>query len=76
MKVRVLEHQDVSPREGKQAKTTLPIPVRGQMLNCRHVVSLEDFSVTGRGSNHFLLDTKESLFINWDNPSLNLNKYS
>ena len=76
MKVRVLEHQDVSPREGKQAKTTLPIPVRGQMLNCRHVVALEDFSVTGRGSNHVLLDTKESLFINWDNPSLNLNKYS
>ena len=35
-----------------------------------------DFSIIGRESNHYLLETKESLFIKRDNPSLNRNKYS
>ena len=76
MKVRVSEHQGVSPRTGKRIKGTLSTSVRDHMLDCDHRVSWEDFSIIGRGSNHYLLETKESLFIKRDNPSLNRNKCS
>ena len=76
MKVQVSEHQDVSPRTSKPVKGTLSTSVRDHMLNCDHTVAWEDFSITGRESNHYLLETKESLFIKRDNPSLNRNKYS
>ena len=67
MTVRVSEHQVVSPTTGKQ--------VKGKS-NCDHTVVWEDFSIIGRESNHYLLETKESVFIKRDNPSLNRNKYS
>ena len=76
MKVRVSEHQGVSPRTGKRVKGTLSTSVRDHMLDCDHRVAWEDFSIIGRESNHYLLETKESLFIKQDNPSLNRNKYS
>ena len=76
MKVRISEHQGVSPRTGKRVKGTLSTSVRDHMLNCNHTVAWEDFSIIGRESNHYLLETKESLFIKRDNPSLNRNKYS
>ena len=76
MKVPVPEHQGVSARTGKRVKDTLPSSVRDHMLDCDHTVALEDFSIIGRESNHYLLETKESLFIKRDNPSLNRNKYS
>ena len=46
------------------------------MLDCDHTVAWEDFFIIGRESNHYLLETKESLFIERDNLSLNRNKYS
>ena len=76
MKVRLSEHQGVSPRTVKWVKGTLSTSVRDHMLNCDHTVAWEDFSIIGRESNHYLLKTKESLFIKRDNPSLNRNKYS
>ena len=76
MKVRISEHQGVSPRTGKRVKGTLSTSVRDHMLNCNHTVAWEDFSIIGRESNHYLLETKESLFIKRDKPSLNRNKYS
>ena len=60
MKVRVSEHQGVSPRKGKRVKGTLSTSVRDHMLD----------------SNHYLLETKESLFIKRNNPSLNRKKNS
>ena len=39
MKVRVSEHQGVSPRTGKHLKGTLSTSVRDQMLDCDHVVA-------------------------------------
>ena len=45
------------------------------MLNCDHTVAWEDFSIIGREWNHYLLETKENLFIKQGNPSLNRNKY-
>ena len=76
MKVRVSEHQGVSPRTGKRVKGTLSTLVRDHMLGCDHAVAWKDFSITGRESNHYLLETKESLFNKQDNPTLNRNKYS
>ena len=76
MKVQVSEHQGVSPRTSKQVKGMLYMSVRDQMLDYNHTVAWEDFFFIGRESNHFLLETKESLFIKQDNPSLNRNKYS
>ena len=76
MKVRISEHQGVSPRTGKRVKGTLSASVRDHMLNCNHTVAWEDFSIIGRESNHYLLETKKSLLIKRDNPSLNRNKYS
>ena len=75
MKVPMSEHQDVSPKTGKLVKATLSTSVREHMLNCNHVVEREDFSTIGGESNHYLLETKEILFIKGNNPSLDWNKY-
>ena len=76
MKVRISEHKGVSPRTDKRVKGTLSTLVRDHMLDCDHTVGWEDFSIIGRESNHYLLETKESLFTIRDNPSLNRNIYS
>ena len=76
MKVRVSENQGVSARTGKTVKGTLSTSVRGHMLDCDHIVAWKEFSIIGRESNHYLFETKESLFIKRDNPSLNRSKYS
>ena len=39
MKVRVSEHQSVSPRTGKQVKGMLSTSVRDHMLDCDHIVA-------------------------------------
>ena len=76
MKVWISEHKGVSPRTDKRVKGTLSTLVRDHMLDCDHTVGWEDFSIIGRESNHYLLETKESLFTIRDNPSLNRNIYS
>ena len=76
MKVRVSEHQGISPRTGKHLKGTLSTSVRDHMLDCNHMVAWDDFKVLGRESNHWLLEIKESLFIKRDRPSLDKNIYS
>ena len=76
MKVRVSEHQSVSARTGKRVQGTLSTSVRDNMLNCDHTVAWEDFSIISRESNYYSQETKESLFIKRENPSLNRNKYT
>ena len=76
MKVRVSEHQGLSPQTGKPLKGTFSTSVRDHMLDCTHVVAWDDFTVLGRKSNHWLLEIKESLFIKRDRPSLNKNIFS
>ena len=73
MKVRVSEHQGVSPRTDKHLKGTLSAFLRDHMLDCNHLVAWDDFKVLGRQSHHWLLETKESLFIKRDRLSLNKN---
>ena len=76
MKVGVSEHQGVFPRTGQRVKGTLSSSVKDYMLDCDHIVAWEDFCIIGRESSHYLLETKERLFIKRDNTSLNRNKYS
>ena len=76
LKVRVSEHQGVSPKPVKPVKGTLYTSVRDHMLVCDHKVVLEDFKFLGNESNRYLLELEESLFIKRDKPSLNKNLYS
>ena len=75
-KVRVSEHQGVSPRTGKPVKGTLSTSVMDHMLVCDHKVVHEDFKLLGNESDRYLLELKESLFIERDKPSLNKNLHS
>ena len=74
-KVRVSEHQGVSPITGKPVQSTLSTSVRDQMIVCDHKVVYEDFKFLGNESYRYLLGLKESLFIKRDKPSLNKNLY-
>ena len=76
MKVRVSEHQGVSPRTGKHLQGTLSALVRDHILDSNLSVAWDGFKVLGRESNHWLLEINESLFIKRDRPSLNKNIYS
>ena len=76
MKVRVSEHQGVSPQTGKHLKATFSTSVRDHTLDCNHLVAWDDFKVLGRESNHWVVEIKESLFIKRDRLSLNKNIYS
>ena len=76
LKVRVSEHEGVSPRTGKIVTDTLSTSVRDHMLECDYIVTWDDFKVLGRESNHWLLEIKESLFVKRDKPSLNKNIHS
>ena len=73
MKVKIWEHQGVSPRTGKHLKGTFSTSVRDHMLDSNHMVSSDDFKVLGRKSNRWLLEIKESLFIKRDRLLLNKN---
>ena len=47
MKVRVSEHQGVSPRTGIHLKAILSTSVRDHMLDCNQMVAWNDFKVLG-----------------------------
>ena len=70
-KVRVPEHQGVSPRTGEPVKSTLFTFVRDHMLVCNDKVVHEDFMFLGNESNRYLLELKESWLIKRDKPALN-----
>ena len=53
-KVRVSEHQGVSPRAGKPVKGTLSTSVSYHMLVCDHKVVHEDFKFLVNESNRYL----------------------
>ena len=62
-KVRVSEHQGAFPRTSRSVKGTLSTSVRDHMLVCDSSVVHEDFKFLGNGSNRYLLNLKERLFI-------------
>lgn len=53
-KVRVSEHQGVSPRSGKSVKATLWTSVRDHMIICDHQVAWKNFRILVNKSNKFL----------------------
>ena len=63
IKVRVSEHQGISPRTGKHLRGTLSTSARGHMFDCNHIAAWNDFKVLGRESNQWLLEIKGSLLI-------------
>ena len=63
-KVRASGHQGVSSKTGKPVKGTLSTSVRDHMLFCDHKVVQEYFKFIGNESNRYLLELKESLFLN------------
>ena len=69
-KVRVSEHQGVSPRPGKPVKATLSTSVRNHKLVCDQKIVDEDFTFRDNESNRYLLELKESLFIKRDSHRL------
>ena len=76
-KVGVSEHQGISPGAGKPVRNTLSISVvRDHILVCYLKIVHGDFKFFGNESNRYLLELKESLFINTDKPSLNKSLYS
>ena len=76
MEVWVSEHQGVSSKTGKTIKGTSSMSVRDHMWNCNHVVAWEDFSIISRESNHYLLETKESLLLKEIIPQIVTNYFS
>ena len=75
MKVRVSEHHGVSPRIEKPVKGTLLTSARDHMLSCDHHVVWEGFRKLESESSKFMLELKESLFIEKDKPT-NRNQFS
>ena len=55
MKVRVSEHQGISRWTGKHLRGILSTSVRDHMLDCNHMVAWDDFKVSRRESNLWLL---------------------
>ena len=74
-KVRVSEHQSVSPRPGKPVKGTLSTSIMNHMLACDPKVVYEDFKFFGNESNRYLLELKESLFIKRDKRTYTCRSY-
>ena len=68
MKVRVSEHQGVSPRTGKRVKGTLSTSLRDHMLDCDHRVAWEDFSIIGRESTTTYWKQKKAFLLNETTP--------
>ena len=69
-KVRVLEHQGVSPRTGKPVRGTLSTSVKDQMVACDYKVVHQNFKFFGKESNRYLLNLIEILSIKRGKPSL------
>ena len=71
MNIRVGEHSGVSPLTGKKLKAKTITAIKGHMLFCDHVVSLEDFKILASSNSEFHIKIKESPLISRDKPELN-----
>ena len=74
MNIRVGEHSGVSPLTGKKLKAKTITAIKGHMLFCDHVVSLEDFKILASSNSEFHIKIKESPLISRDKPELNREK--
>ena len=70
--VRIGDNIGISPPTRKQVKPKNS-SVADHLLLCNHSVSYDDFSILTREKKTFILESKESLLIMRDKPSLNRN---
>ena len=73
LKVRSEEHIGISPLTFKKTKPLKESAIRDYLLNCNNIPSFEEFTILVNANNKFVLEIKESLFINRDSPILNKN---
>ena len=66
----------VSPLTGKKSKSKKSTVVKGYMLICDRIVSLNDFKILATSESDFHVKVKESLLISRDEPILNKNEMS
>ena len=71
--VRSGKHIDVSPLTWKKIKPSSNNALYDNLLRCNFLTSFVNFSILARGNKKYLLETKESLVIMRDKPSLNRN---
>ena len=74
--VLVGEHSRVSPLTRIKSKAKITTAIKGHMLLCDHVVSLEEFKTLASSNSEFHLQIKESLLILREKPELNRNEKS
>ena len=74
--VRVGEHLGVSPLTVKKLKSKRSTAVKGHMIFCDNIVSIDDFKVLGASDSDFHVKVKEILLISLDEPILNKNETS
>ena len=72
LKVRIGEHIGTSSLTKKQVKPKNS-SLANYLLVCNHSASYDNFSIVTRENKSFLLESKESLFIMRDKPTLNRN---
>ena len=66
----------VSPLTGKKSKSKKSTVVKGYMLICDRIVSLNDFKILATSESDFHVKVKESLLISRDEPILTKNEMS
>ena len=72
LNIRIGEHIGISPLTRKQVKPKNS-SAADHLLLCNHSASYDDFSILTRENKKVLLESKESLLIKRDKPSLNRN---
>ena len=73
LKVRSGEHIETSPLTFKKTKPSKESPIHDHLLNRNNIPSFEQFTTLSNGNDKFVLETKESLLIERDRPTLNKN---
>ena len=63
MKVRVPEHQEVSPRIEKPVKGIVSTSVRDHVVVCYHQEAWDSFRILGSESNKLILELKKTLLF-------------
>ena len=72
MRTRHCEHLGISPLTGKKLKTAQPSAILDHTSECHGAVNFDSFSTLGADANNWFLMIKESIFIQRDQPNLNV----
>ena len=73
LKVRSGEHIEISPLTFKKTKPSKESSICDHLLQCDNNYSFDEFTILAHGNIKYLLEIKESLLTNRDQPVLNKN---